>query len=73
MADCNHTENPNDCWWENDIKGIPLCKVCPKCQQEKLSRYQASVLSEEQQKIVFGEVVSAPDYRDVEEQIEPEM
>jgi len=32
-------------WWEYDARGIPLCRVCEKCQHQKLSRYRADVLS----------------------------
>jgi hypothetical protein len=33
-----------DSWWEYDARGIPLCRVCPKCQAEKLKRYRPDVL-----------------------------
>lgn len=32
-------------WWEHDAKGIPLCRVCPKCEKEKLSKYRPEILS----------------------------
>jgi hypothetical protein len=35
-----------DSWWEHDARGIPLCRVCPKCQAEKLKRYRPDVLSD---------------------------
>jgi len=31
-------------WWVNDAQGIPLAKVCDKCEQEKLSRYRPEIL-----------------------------
>lgn len=33
-------------WWENDARGIPLCRVCPKCRAEKLKRYRPDVLND---------------------------
>ena len=35
-----------DSWWENDARGIPLCRVCQKCRKEKLGRYRPEVLSD---------------------------
>jgi hypothetical protein len=34
----------DDGWWENDAQGIPLCKVCEKCREQKLSRYRPEIL-----------------------------
>lgn len=34
-----------DSRWANDARGIPLCRVCPKCEDEKLSRYRPEVLT----------------------------
>jgi hypothetical protein len=31
-------------WWEKDGNGIPLCRVCQRCQQEKLSHYRPEIL-----------------------------
>jgi hypothetical protein len=31
-------------WWEYDGQGIPLCRVCEKCQREKLSHYRPAIL-----------------------------
>ena len=33
-------------WWENDARGIPLCRVCSKCRKEKLAKYRQDVLSD---------------------------
>ena len=44
MSYCNHTRD--DSWWEYDARGIPLCRVCDKCQKEKLSAYRPEVLSD---------------------------
>lgn len=32
-------------WWEYDAQGIPLCRVCTLCRDEKLSRYRPEILS----------------------------
>jgi hypothetical protein len=31
--------------WENDARGIPLCRVCTMCRKKKLSRYRPEVLT----------------------------
>lgn len=31
-------------WWANDAQGIPLCRVCDKCEKYKLSRYRPEIL-----------------------------
>ena len=31
-------------YWENDGRGIPLCKVCVSCREEKLSKYNPVIL-----------------------------
>jgi hypothetical protein len=33
-------------FWENDARGIPLCKACDKCRREKLSKYRPDVLTD---------------------------
>lgn len=53
-----HTKNDGS-WWEHDAKGIPLCRVCPKCRKAKLSGYRPEILSGYSQ-------------ADVDERIEPE-
>jgi len=35
-------------WWENDARGIPLCRVCDKCRKRKLSKYRPDVLTDSQ-------------------------
>jgi hypothetical protein len=32
-------------WWEYDAQGIALCRVCPKCQQEKLAQFRPEILT----------------------------
>jgi hypothetical protein len=39
----NYTEEPG--YWVNDAQGIPLCKVCEKCEKQKLSRYRPEILT----------------------------
>ena len=41
-CDCGSGEYPQ---WEYDAQGIPLCLVCPKCRQKKLSRYRPCILT----------------------------
>lgn len=31
--------------WENDARGIPLCRTCDKCHAEKMARYRPEVLT----------------------------
>lgn len=33
-------------WWQNDARGIPLCRTCDKCHDEKMARYRPEVLSD---------------------------
>jgi hypothetical protein len=49
----------DECWWEYDAQGIPLCKVCSKCREQKLSRYRP-------------EILEGYDQNDVNEDIEPD-
>lgn len=46
-SECNHTKNDGS-WWEYDIAGIALCRVCDKCRKQRLSHYRPEVLSEDQ-------------------------
>jgi hypothetical protein len=32
-------------WWEHDAQGIPLCRVCDRCVDQRLSRYRPEILS----------------------------
>lgn len=41
----NGEPSDNPAWWENDAQGIPLCKVCDDCKEEKLARYRPEILS----------------------------
>ena len=42
MNQCNHTRA--DSWWEHDGRGIPLARVCAKCQEAVLSKYDPKIL-----------------------------
>jgi hypothetical protein len=35
-------------WWENDARGTPLARVCPKCRAEKLAKFRPEVLTDSQ-------------------------
>lgn len=45
MTDCNRHSKDDGSWWEHDAQGIPLCRVCDKCVDEKLSRYRPEILT----------------------------
>lgn len=32
-------------WWAYDAQGIPLCRVCGRCEKQKLSRFRPEILS----------------------------
>jgi len=53
--------NPSDraSRWEYDAQGIPLCRVCEDCREQKLAQYRPEILSGYNQ-------------NDVNEPIEPE-
>lgn len=40
---CDHTETES--WWEYDAQRIPLCRVCDRCRDRKLSRYRPEILT----------------------------
>ena len=54
---CDHKKE--DSWWETDGRGIPLARVCAKCVDEVLSKYNPAI---------FNYYTQA----DVDEQIEEE-
>jgi len=56
---CNCGSGETYTWWAHDAQGIPLCKVCVMCEEEKLSRYRPEILTGYTQ-------------ADVDEPIEPE-
>lgn len=55
----NDTLSNEPSWWEYDGRGIPLCRVCAICKEQKLSRYRPEVLKPYTQE-------------DVDEPIEPD-
>jgi hypothetical protein len=40
----NHTKGDGS-YWFHDARGIPLARVCDKCESRKLARYRPEVLS----------------------------
>lgn len=32
--------------WQNDARGIPLCRTCDACHDEKMARYRPDVLTD---------------------------
>jgi len=44
MTDCKRHNSEDGSWWAHDAQGIPLCRVCDKCEDEKLSKYAPHVL-----------------------------
>lgn len=46
-------------WWARDAQGIALCRVCDRCEREKLEQYRP-------------EILTGYDQGDVDEPIEPE-
>jgi hypothetical protein len=32
--------------WQNDARGIPLCRTCPDCHEPKMARYRPEVLTD---------------------------
>ena len=37
-----------DSYWNNDARGIPLCRTCNKCHKTKMARYRPEVLTNSQ-------------------------
>lgn len=35
-------------YWQNDARGIPLCRTCDDCHGEKMKRYRPAVLTDAQ-------------------------
>lgn len=55
------THTKENSWWEYDVRGIPLCRVCEECERDQLAKYKPEVLGR------GGRYEDA-----VEERIEPE-
>ena len=47
-------------WIEHDARGIPLCKVCDKCKEAKLSIYRPETLTDPQYDLM-GETLEEPE------------
>jgi len=45
-------------WWARDAQGIELCRVCDRCERQKLAQYRP-------------EILNGYDQSDVDEPIEP--
>ena len=41
---CEHGQHEEEAYWEDDARGIPLCKVCDACRAERLNMYRPEVL-----------------------------
>ena len=37
-----------DSYWQNDARGIPLCRTCDTCHDEKMKGYRPEVLTDSQ-------------------------
>ncbi len=42
---CERHVKGDGSWWANDARGIPLARVCEKCEDSKLSHYRPEVLT----------------------------
>jgi hypothetical protein len=52
-------ESSEPSWWATDAQGIELCRICHRCEREKLAKYRP-------------EMLTGYDQSDVDEPIEPE-
>jgi hypothetical protein len=43
--ECKAHNKHDGSWWEHDARGIPLCRVCDNCINERLSKYRPEILS----------------------------
>lgn len=67
-----HEHTRAESWWEHDVQGIPLARVCRECVKFKLKGYDRAVLTDEQCE-TLGVSLDRPRYVEVvEEQIEDE-
>lgn len=44
-AACREEGHIDGGWWVRDAQGIELCKVCERCEVERLSVYRPEILS----------------------------
>ncbi len=45
LPPCSAEQCPGS-YWEYDARDIPLCRVCDKCRDQKLSKYRPDVLTD---------------------------
>ena len=45
---CDQHTKGDGSWWAKDARGIELCRVCEKCETNKLARYRPDVLTDSQ-------------------------
>jgi hypothetical protein len=43
---CGMHEPGDGSWWANDARGIPLKRVCDRCEKFKLAGFRADVLTD---------------------------
>jgi len=56
---CGSHVKDDGSWWAKDAQGIPLNRVCDKCEKHKLAKYRPEILTGYNQ-------------NDIDERIEPE-
>lgn len=56
---CQHSRDES--WEEFDAQGVYLCRVCDKCEKEKLGQFRPEILSDYNQSDV-DEPIDAEDY-----------
>lgn len=44
--DCRFHTKTDGSYWVNDARGIPLARVCEKCEDEKLAKFRPEVLTD---------------------------
>jgi hypothetical protein len=42
---CVNGRSTEESWWMNDAQGIPLRRVCSKCQEHHKKKYRPEILS----------------------------
>ncbi len=45
-APCEPHRPGDGSWWANDARGIPLARVCDRCEKAKLAKYRPEVLTD---------------------------
>lgn len=39
-------QSGKDSYWQHDARGIPLCRTCDDCHDEKMAKYRPEVLDD---------------------------